>query len=40
MITSGASTLRIAPPLIITREIVDAGIDIIEDVIKEVAKER
>jgi len=40
MITCGVSTLRIAPPLIITREIVDAGMDIIEDVIKEVAKGR
>jgi 4-aminobutyrate aminotransferase len=38
IITCGASTLRIAPPLIITREIVDSGMDIIEDVIKEVAK--
>jgi len=38
MITCGASTLRIAPPLIITRENVDAAMDIIEDVIKEVAK--
>jgi len=40
MITCGVSTLRIAPPLIITRENVDAGMDIIEDVIKEVAKGR
>jgi len=40
MITCGASTLRIAPPLIITRENVDASMDIIEDVIKEVAKGR
>jgi len=40
MITCGASTLRIAPSLIITRENVDAGMDIIEDVIKEVAKGR
>ena len=40
VITCGASTIRIAPPLIITREIVDAGMDIIEDVIKEVAKGR
>lgn len=38
MITCGASTLRIAPPLIITRDNVDAAMDIIEDVIKEVAK--
>ncbi len=40
VITCGASTLRIAPPLIITRENVDAGMDIIEDVIKEVDKEK
>jgi len=38
IITCGASTLRIAPPLIITRENVDAGMNTIEDVIKEVAK--
>jgi len=38
IITCGTSTLRIAPPLIITRENVDSGMDIIEDVIKEVAK--
>jgi 4-aminobutyrate aminotransferase len=38
IITCGASTLRIAPPLIITRENIDAAMDIIEDVIKEVAK--
>ena len=38
IITCGASTLRIAPPLIITRDILDSGMDIIEDVIKEVAK--
>ena len=39
MITCGASTIRIAPPLIITRELVDAGMEIIEDVTKEVEKE-
>jgi 4-aminobutyrate aminotransferase len=39
VITCGASTVRIAPPLIITRELVDAALDIIEDVTKEVAKE-
>lgn len=38
VITCGASTIRIAPPLIITRELVDASLDIIEDVMKEVEK--
>jgi len=40
VITCGASTLRIAPPLTITRELVDAGLEIIEDVIKEVEREK
>jgi len=40
IITCGASTLRIAPPLTITRELVDASLEIIEDVIKEVEKEK
>jgi 4-aminobutyrate aminotransferase len=39
VITCGASTIRVAPPLIITQELVDAALDIIEDVTKEVAKE-
>jgi len=39
VITCGVSTVRIAPPLIINRELVDAALDIIEDVIKEVEKE-
>jgi 4-aminobutyrate aminotransferase len=39
VITCGASTIRIAPPLIITRELVDAALDIIEDIVKEVEKE-
>jgi len=38
VITCGVSTIRIAPPLNITRELVDAALDIIEDVIKEVEK--
>jgi len=38
VITSGSSTIRIAPPLIITRELVDAGLDILEGSIKEVSK--
>lgn len=40
IITSGASSLRVAPPLNITAELLDAGLDIIEDVIREVEKER
>ena len=38
LITCGASTIRIAPPLTITRELVDSGLEIIGDVIKEVEK--
>jgi len=40
VITCGASTVRLAPPLIITEELVDASMDIIEDTIKEVEKEK
>ena len=39
IITAGRSTLRIAPPLTITRELVDAGLEILEDCIREVDKE-
>ncbi len=39
VITCGASTVRIAPPLIINKELIDASLDIIEDVTKEVEKE-
>jgi 4-aminobutyrate aminotransferase len=39
VITCGKSTIRLVPPLIITRELVDSGLDIIEDVIKQVSKE-
>jgi 4-aminobutyrate aminotransferase len=39
IITCGASTIRIAPPIIITQELVNSALDIIEDVTKEVAKE-
>ena len=39
VITCGVSTLRIAPPLIITDELVDVGMEIIEDVIREVDRE-
>jgi 4-aminobutyrate aminotransferase len=40
VITCGASTIRVAPPIIITRELVDAALDIIIDVTKEVEKEK
>jgi 4-aminobutyrate aminotransferase len=39
VITCGASTIRVAPPLIVTRELVDSALDIIEDVTREVEKE-
>ncbi len=38
IITSGKSTMRFAPPLIITSELVDAGVDIFEGVIKEIVE--
>ncbi len=40
LVTDGASTLRIAPPLTITEELVDKALRIIEDVIKEVNEEK
>jgi len=40
IITCGKSTLRIAPPLVITRELVDSALDIITSTIKEVEKEK
>jgi 4-aminobutyrate aminotransferase len=40
VITCGASTMRVAPPLVITRELVDAALDIIEDATREVEKEK
>jgi 4-aminobutyrate aminotransferase len=39
VITCGVSTIRIAPPLNITRELVDSALEIIGDVVKEVGKE-
>ncbi|MFP3984521.1 MAG: acetyl ornithine aminotransferase family protein [Candidatus Bathyarchaeia archaeon] len=39
VITCGKSTIRIAPPLIITKELVDAGLNIIEDAIKQADKQ-
>jgi 4-aminobutyrate aminotransferase len=40
VITCGASTIRVAPPLVINQELVDAALDIILDVTKEVEKEK
>jgi len=37
IITAGKSTMRFAPPLVITRELLDAGLDVFEGVVKEVA---
>jgi 4-aminobutyrate aminotransferase len=39
VITCGASTIRIAPPLVITRELVDSALDILESSIKQVEKQ-
>jgi 4-aminobutyrate aminotransferase len=38
-VTCGVSTLRLVPPLTITRELVDTSLEIIGDVIKEVERE-
>jgi 4-aminobutyrate aminotransferase len=40
VITCGRSTIRIAPPLTITRDLVDPALDIIIDTMKEVEKEK
>jgi 4-aminobutyrate aminotransferase len=37
IITAGKSTMRFVPPLIITRELLDSGLDVFEGVVKEVA---
>ncbi len=39
VITCGVSTIRIAPPLNITRDLIDSALEIIIDVTKEVQKE-
>jgi 4-aminobutyrate aminotransferase len=39
-VTCGVSTLRLVPPLTITKELVDASLEIIEDVIKEVERKK
>jgi 4-aminobutyrate aminotransferase len=40
VITCGKSTIRFAPPLVITKELVDSALDIIIDSMKEVEKEK
>ena len=37
IITAGKSTMRFAPPLVITHEIIDEGLEIFEGAVKEVA---
>jgi 4-aminobutyrate aminotransferase len=39
IVTCGVSTLRLSPPLTMQREMLDAGLDIVEDSINEVAAE-
>ncbi len=39
MVTCGVSTLRFSPPLTISRDMIDAALDIVEDAITEVSKE-
>ncbi|MBT8171948.1 acetyl ornithine aminotransferase family protein [Candidatus Bathyarchaeota archaeon] len=39
VVTCGISTLRLVPPLNISRELIDSSLEIIEDVIQEVEKE-
>jgi 4-aminobutyrate aminotransferase len=40
IITCGVSTLRVVPPLTVTTDLVDSALEIIEDVILEVEKEK
>jgi len=40
LITCGESTIRIAPPLIITKDLVDSALEIMIDTMKEVEKEK
>jgi 4-aminobutyrate aminotransferase-like enzyme len=37
IITAGKSAMRFAPPLIVTRDIIDEGLEIFEGAVKEVA---
>jgi 4-aminobutyrate aminotransferase-like enzyme len=36
IITAGKSSMRFAPPLIISRETIDAGLEVFEGAVKEV----
>jgi 4-aminobutyrate aminotransferase-like enzyme len=40
IITAGKSTMRFAPPLIISRETIDAGLEVFEGSIKEVSMQQ
>lgn len=40
VVTTGKSTMRFLPPLIITRELLDAGLDVFEGVIKEATRSK
>jgi len=40
LITCGESTIRIAPPLIITKDLIDSALEIIIDTMKEIEKEK
>jgi 4-aminobutyrate aminotransferase len=40
LITAGKSTIRIAPPLTISRDLVDEALSVLEDSIKQVNKVR
>jgi 4-aminobutyrate aminotransferase len=39
IVTCGTSTLRLFPPLTITRELIDSSLEIVEDVVKKVERE-
>lgn len=39
-IGAGENCFRIAPPLVITRDLLDAGLDALEESVKEVQKEK
>ena len=39
IISCGKSTMRFAPPLVITSEIIDEGLEIFESAVKEVASQ-
>ena len=39
IIMAGKSTIRFAPPLIITRDLIDAGLDVFEGAVKEVSSQ-